>query len=245
MGSGQRLGLSQIVRTHRDIKLAEEFNSEWAIAVLYRPPALVIAWACQYLPVTPTMITAAALVLLPAMALAAALLPPATALAAVAALAVAFMILDCADGTLARITQRTSRFGQYLDTTADLAYRLLFYGAAGWIMEQHPASGPWLSQAGFPLALISAWMMTFARLCRVYAELRFPSPESGRQDKPCIRMDVAGFISGLDGLAPLFALAAWHLQAPAAFLWWIFAYALADLVYTQIAIVQRLRGATP
>ena len=245
MGSGHRLGLSQIIRNHRETKLAEEFSTEWAMAVLYRPPALLIAWACQYLPVTPSMVTAAAVLLFPVMALAAAVLPPAMAMIAVAALACLFMILDCADGTLARITGQTSQLGQYFDTTADLAYRFVFYGAAGWILAQHPAASPWLSKAAFPLALTSAWMMTFARLCRVYAELRFPPPPKREEKKRQPRMDAAGFISGLDGLFPLFALAAWLLQAPATFLWWILAYALADLVYTQAGLFQRLGGTKP
>lgn len=243
MGSGHRLGLSQIIRNHRETKLVEEFSTEWAMAVLYRPPALLIAWACQYLPVTPIMVTVSAVLLLAVMVLAAAVLPPATALIVVAALACLFMILDCADGTLARITGQTSRLGQYLDTTADLAYRFVFYGAAGWILAQHPAASPWLSEAALPLALTAAWIMTFARLCRVYAELRFPPPAKPEEKKPQPRMDLAGFISGLDGLFPLFALAAWVMAAPAAFLWWILAYALADVIYTQIAIVKRLRGA--
>jgi len=243
VGSGHRLGLSQIIRNHRETKLAEEFSTEWAMAVLYRPPALLIAWACQYLPVTPVMVTIAAALLLPLMVLAAAFLPPAMALIVVAALACLFMILDCADGTLARITGQTSQLGQYLDTMADLAYRIVFYGAAGYVLARHPAASPWLSAAALPLALIAAWLMTFARLCRVYAELRFPPPGKHEEEKPQPRMDLAGFISGLDGLFPLFALAAWVMAAPAAFLWWILAYALADAIYTQIAIVKRLRGA--
>ncbi|MFM8747545.1 MAG: CDP-alcohol phosphatidyltransferase family protein [Aestuariivirga sp.] len=244
MLSGHRLGLSQIIRNHRETKLAEEFSTEWAVAVLYRPPALLIAWACQYLPVTPIMVTAAAGLLLPLMVLAAAWMPPGAALAVVTALACLFMILDCADGTLARITGQTSRLGQYLDAATDLAYRVVSYGAAGYILARHPAASPWFSTAALPLALIAAWIMTFARLCRVYAELRFPPSAQREEERPQPRMDLAGFVSGLDGLFPLFVLAAWVLAAPAALLWWIFAYALADVVYTQIAIIQRLRGAS-
>lgn len=239
---GLRLGLAQIIRNHRDTKLAEELSTEWAMAVLYRPPALLIAWACQYLPVTPTMITVCGILLLPLMALAAALLTPGVALAVVAGLAMLFMILDCADGTLARITGQTSRLGQYLDTTADLAYRAVFYGAAGYVLARHPEAGPWLAGAALPLALAAAWLMLFARLCRVYAELRFPPP-TPIVESPPPGMGIAGFVSGLDGLFPLLALAAWLANMPAAFLWWILAYGIADAVYTQAAILRRLRGA--
>lgn len=243
---GQKLSLRQVIADHRAVKFREEFATEWAVALLYRPAALLIAWLLQGSRVTPAGLTLAGFLCLPAMAAAAAVMPPGTAILPVVALAVVFMILDCADGTLARITRRTSLPGQYADFASDLCYRVVFYGATGWVMQAHPVlAGSWLATLGFPLALAAAWMMTFARLCRVYAELRFPEPRHSRPDTSSAMAGLAGFVSGLDGLAPLLAAAAWVSGAPAAFLAWIFCYALLDLAHTQSGIIAKLRQARP
>ena len=242
MTKRQKLTLAQVLADHRAVKLREEFTTEWAISVLYRPPALVLAWALQGTPVGPTMITLAGLLTLPMMVLAAALLPANTAILYLIALAAVFMILDCADGTLARITGRSTSLGQYADFASDVCYRIVFYGAAGWVLTRHPAlAGHWLSVAGFPLALFSAWMMTFARLCRVYAELRFPRISAEPPRKTSAFGAVAGFISGLDGLVPLVAAGAWQFAAPQSFFLWVFCYAALDVANTQFSIITDLR----
>lgn len=243
MSSPRQYSLAQIFADHRALKLREEFSTEWAVAVLYRPMALVLTWALQHTPVTPTMITATGLCLFPAMVAAAALLPPGAALGVVVILACAFMILDCADGPLARLRNEASMAGQYADFAADIFYRFVFYGTAGWILAQHPGLSPaWLAGGGLALALGSAWMMTFARLCRVYAELRFPEPGPPPPPPPSVASAVEGFVSGLDGLIPLIAAGAWVLDIPGAFYGWIFAYGAADLVNTQAGIIRRLRS---
>ena len=152
--NGLRVSLSRIIADHRTLKLQEEFSTEWAVAILYRPVALVVAWALQGTPVTPLMVTLAGLLCLPAMALAALLMAPAAAMSCVVALALVFMVLDCADGSLARITNRTSSLGQYADAATDICYRVVFYGAAGWVLARHPAAaGSWVAAGGFALLL--------------------------------------------------------------------------------------------
>lgn len=242
MKSGHVQSLAEVFRDHHAAKFREEFATEWAAALLWRPPALVMAWALQATPVTPNMLTLAAFCCLPLMAIAAALLAPGAALAAAAVLAILFMILDCADGTLARITGRTSRLGQYADTAGDLCYRVVFYGSAGLALAQHPAlGGSWLAGGGLPLALFSAWMMTFARLCRIYVELRFPAAHGDALDTGPSRLGLlANAVSGFDGLMPLAAAAAWLLAMPQAFFVWILLFALLDLGYTQWTIFASL-----
>lgn len=241
--TSRNLSLREVVADYRAAKFREEFGSEWAAALIYRPPALVIAWALQSAPVTPTMVTVAGLLCLPPMALAAGLLAPAQGLALIVALAIAFMVLDCADGTLARITARSSSLGQFADFAGDICYRLVFYGSIGWVMGHHPAlAGSWLTTGGLPVALVAAWMMSFARLCRTYVELRFPPPGGKTAPPAPSTMDrIAGFVSGLDGLMPLFAAAGWLLDAPALFFAWLVLFAALDLGDTLVTIIGDLR----
>ncbi|WP_421693111.1 CDP-alcohol phosphatidyltransferase family protein [Aestuariivirga sp.] len=242
MSSHNKQSLGQIFADHGALKLREEFATEWAVAIFYRPVALVLTWMLQHTSVTPIMVTLAGLAALVGMSVAAAFLAPQAAITAVVVLACAFMILDCADGPLARLRNEAGGLGQYADFAADICYRLVFYGAAGWVLAQHPSiAPPWLAAAGFPIALGSAWMMTFARLCRVYAELRFPAPPS--QEPRCLSLlgVIEGFISGLDGMVPFIAAAAWISGHPQAFFIWVFLYGILDVINTQAGIIGRLR----
>lgn len=241
MQQRRHLKLGEIVAEYRSGKLGEELAGEWAAALVFRPPALVLAWALQATPVSPTMVTLAGLLTLPLMVLAAALLAPGPAMALIVGLACLFMILDCADGTLARIAGKTSKLGHYADFAADICYRLVFYAAAGAVLARHPtAAGGWLAAGGLAMALVSAWLMCFARLCRVYAELRLPLPAPEAEGSRSGWL--VCFVSGLDGLAPLLAAAAWATGLPQAFLVWILLYALLDLGHTQFGIIARLRA---
>jgi phosphatidylglycerophosphate synthase len=64
-------------------------------------------------------------------------------------------LLDNADGQLARLTGRTSAFGRYLDSEADLLVNAALFAALGWSAGQ-----PVLALAGF-LALTSVLSLNF------------------------------------------------------------------------------------
>jgi archaetidylinositol phosphate synthase len=64
-------------------------------------------------------------------------------------------LLDNADGQLARLTQRTSAFGRYLDSEVDLLVNAVLFAALGWTTG-HAA----LALAGF-LALTSVLSLNF------------------------------------------------------------------------------------
>ena len=242
MNTGNKQSLRRIFADHNALKLREEFATEWAVAVFYRPIALVLVWALQHTPVTPLMVTLSGLAFLLGMVAAAAVLAPAAAIIAVVVLACAFMIFDCTDGALARLRNQAGGLGQYADFAADICYRFVFYGAAGWALAQNPHLGPgWLVAAAFPLALGSAWMMTFARLCRVYAELRFPAPPPPHRKRFTAISVIEGFVSGLDGLIPFIAAAAWAVGWPQFFFIWVLLFGLADLINTQAGLIGRLR----
>ena len=75
-------------------------------------------------------------------------------------LAAAFLVqlktlLDNADGQLARLTDRTSAFGRYLDSEVDLLVNAALFGALAWTTGR-----PTLALAGF-LALTSVLSLNF------------------------------------------------------------------------------------
>jgi len=81
-------------------------------------------------------------------------------------------LLDNADGQLARLTERTSVFGRYLDSEVDLLVNAALFAALGWA-----AGRPALALAGF-LALTSVLSLNFnaERLSR--AAVAEPEAES-------------------------------------------------------------------
>lgn len=67
-------------------------------------------------------------------------------------------VLDGVDGKLARVTHRTSRFGDRLDHTLDVAFEFSWYVALGWSLD--PVIGP-------PRGLVLAACLVFVMLaCR-------------------------------------------------------------------------------
>jgi phosphatidylglycerophosphate synthase len=82
-------------------------------------------------------------------------------------------LLDNADGQLARLTDRTTAFGRYLDSEVDLLVNAALFGALAWRTAQ-----PALALAGF-LALMSVLSLNFnaERLSRGDSVQPEPEPE--------------------------------------------------------------------
>jgi phosphatidylglycerophosphate synthase len=202
--------LKAIFRRYRSDKLADELSGEWAVVLLYRGPALLIAAALLHTPVSANAVTIFGITLLPLMALFAYF----QSLPGVLAVCVAFLVLDCVDGTLARERGRMSERGAYLDFTGDILYRLVAYGALGHLL------------GGIVWCIVAAWLMVFARLCRQYA----PGPQGGKPNY------LVSFFSGLDGLLPLLAplLGGWLAC-------WLVIYGLLDAMETNRSILKRLK----
>lgn len=215
-----RVPFSAIVADYREHKLTEELHTDWGSLVFYRMPAFVLAWALVPLGIHPNSLTTAGLLVLPLMAIAAWMLPAGTAFVVVTILALAFNVLDCADGPLARATGQSSLSGRYMDASADLAYRAVAYGCYGLIADHVSPN------AVFPLVAVGLCcgiLATYARVNRLYAAKLMPerpTAETGARSA----FDVAfSFLSGLDTLLPLIALIAWAADAlPLAMLWFLF-----------------------
>jgi archaetidylinositol phosphate synthase len=84
-------------------------------------------------------------------------------------------LLDNADGQLARLTDRTSAFGRYLDSEFDLLVNVALFAALGWTTGR-----PMLALAGF-IALTSVLSLNFnvERLSREGSGESETQPEDG------------------------------------------------------------------
>ena len=228
-----------IVADYRDRKLKEELATDWGSVVFYRMPAFVIAWALAPLGATPNQLTVTGLLLVPLIALAAWFLEPGTAVVAVTLMALAFNVLDCADGPLARATGKSSLAGRYLDFAADIIYRIVAYASFGLIADHAwpGAAFPWVA-----VGLCCGVLVTYARVNRIYAAGLFPAT-SGEGKPPAGRsaFDIAfSFLSGLDTLLPLIAFLAWEAGVLREAMVWFLLFTLGDAV---VEVVENVRKA--
>jgi phosphatidylglycerophosphate synthase len=118
---------------------------------VYRPLAQLVVLAVAPLRVPPPLVASAS----GAAGLAAAVELARGQLLAAALLAQLKIVLDNADGQLARLTGRTSAFGRYLDSELDLVVDAALFAALGWTSGR-----PLLALAGF-LALTAVLSANF------------------------------------------------------------------------------------
>lgn len=233
------VAFSAIVADYRETKLKEELETDWGSVVFYRVPGFAVAWSMARLGATPNQLTLAGMVLIPSMALAAWFLPPQQAVPVVTVLALAFNVLDCADGPLARALNRSSLSGRYMDAAADIFYRNTAYACYGVIADRiwPGAAFPWLA-----VGLCCAVLVTYARVNRLYGEKLFPkSTETGRPRRRNA-FDVAfSILSGFDTLLPVIAFVAWEGGMLWAALVWFLLYTLGDAVVEVTGNYQKAR----
>lgn len=197
----------------------DEMRTSWAIALLYRVPSLPLVWLAVRVGLGPTTVTLAALALALTMPLQALVLAPGYAGLTLAFSGVLFQILDCADGTLARVTGQASRRGADLDFLTDMAQWALLYLAIG-ILADRTLGGGWGWTA---VAAGAAWLRLFARLVRdtlTDDRLQSHTRPVHLRELPVI------FVTGLSGLIPFLALAGSALWLS---VWFLLVYAMLDL----------------
>lgn len=220
LGERQFPRLNDIVAEYRDNKLDEELRGNWAIALLNRAPSFVVVWLLARLGASPLGVSLAAAFLALSLPLLALFLPIRLAGVAVFVAAYIFQVLDCADGALARITNRSSDFGARIDFLIDMAQWGLLYLSIGLLADRH-LDGLWGWTA---LAAAAAWLRLFARL------LRDASGPQGDNPAAPPRLSAGGvaaaFFAGLSGLIPFLALAGLWLGAAVVFL---ICYSLLDV----------------
>ncbi|MDK9696949.1 MAG: CDP-alcohol phosphatidyltransferase family protein [Siculibacillus sp.] len=214
----------------------EEARGDWAYVVFYRPFAAVLAWGLAHTSATPMAVTLAGGLSIPVMLALAFLLPGETAVPLIGLAGWVGGLLDCADGDLARLTGRTSWLGRYVDFQVDMVRWAVLFVAVGIAADRADAGGAW-----FAVAAVAAWTRLFARAARDYrfgTLGRDPKP-SGPAGPVSAAKQAERFVTGLDGLLPIFlglgwmaGLGGWVLMLP-------LGLGVLDAVATQIANLKR------
>jgi len=217
------LSLAAFANDFKSDAYREELRGNWASAVLYRAPAVVLAWLCARLGLRPIVVTLMALLvalLLPVLAFA---LPISTAPVWVFLGGAIYQILDCVDGTLARTTGQMSRRGADLDFIIDMAQWGLLYLSIGFLADRSIGTGwEWTL-----LGVCAAWARLMARVIRD----RVGDPQSNETPRPLRPIQLpALFLAGISGLIPFLALSGS----------WIGAAVIALLIYGLLDIAEGL-----
>lgn len=237
-----RYSMADVRASYDAEKAREEWYGDWMSAAVYRPLSFVLTVPLLNLSVSASQVTLAGM----AMALAlpvVALCAGAYAHLGVGLLAIGFVILDCVDGNIARVTKTASKSGHYLDFFTDIVFRVTLYAAIGILADREVAGV--LSGQGLVLGLLAALLAIVARLSRVFTRQLSPGDvfDAGVGEaapKGLIDGFLLPVLSGLDRLLPLLVLAANWWGGLGWVLLWLVAYSAADLAYTQYAVFRRL-----
>lgn len=203
----------------RSAAAADEWRGNWAMALLYRRAGVALAWALAGRVAAPSVVTGFALLVALTLPLLALALPLAAAPWAVCAAAVLFQILDCTDGTLARVTNAASKRGGDLDFLVDMAQWAMLYLAIGILADRVAETGAFWTAIGAG----AAWARLMARVVRD----RLKEPEApASAAPPSFAVRISRVLGGISGLLPFLALAGAYLPWAVSFL---LIYALLDI----------------
>ncbi len=214
-------------------RLRNDFYEYWSMAVLYRIPSLPLVWVFLRIGVTPVQVSLAALVLALSLPVQAVLWPLAFAPFAVFFCAVLCELMDCADGTLARLTGRASTAGRDLDFVVDMTHWGLLYAALGLIADRMAGGGfGWTA-----LAMTAAWARLLARVVRDRLNGGGIEETLAKPPKGAVEFALVA-LAGMSGLIPFFALLGPWLPYAIVFL---LIYGVSDVLEGAVPLVARLR----
>lgn len=204
-GSMKTPGLGAFVGEYKANKLAEELRGNWANVVFHRAPAFLLAWMLARIGVSPlgaTLLSLPVALALPILALA---LPLKAAVVWVFIAGFLFQVLDCADGSLARVTGRVTYLGGRIDFLVDMAQWGLLYLSIGMLADRTLESeGFWTA-----LAAAAAWLRLYARTVRdAFEDSTGADTENPAAPALSPSALAIAFVSGLSGLVPFLAFAA-------------------------------------
>ncbi|MDF0594743.1 CDP-alcohol phosphatidyltransferase family protein [Psychromarinibacter halotolerans] len=229
MTAQEKPSFGRIAADLRQPWFREELRTAWSIALLYRVPSLPVVWIFARLGLSPVGVSFLALAVALAMPLLAWGLPLAHAPWAVALAGALFQVLDCADGTLARVTGRTSKTGGDLDFLVDMTQWGLLYLAIGLLADRVLGADGWAT-----LAAMAGWVRLLARVIRD----RLQGPEDGVPG-PLTPADwLPMLIGGISGLIPILALTGDYLGWA---VWALMIYSLLDVAEGLLPLARDLR----
>jgi phosphatidylglycerophosphate synthase len=236
-----RYTLADVRASYTEEKRREEWHGDWMSALLYRPISFWLTPLLLNLKISASQVTSFALLIslaLPFIAWKAG----ACAHTTVAILAIAFVILDCVDGNIARVTKTASKSGHYLDFLTDLIFRVGLYAAVGILADREADSLAWMDRQAFAFGLLAALIMIVGRLSRVFTRQLSPGDVYGTTEasKGFIDGFLLPALSGMDRLLPLLVLGAEWWGGLRWVILWLLAYSTADFLYTQYAVFRRL-----
>jgi phosphatidylglycerophosphate synthase len=236
-----RYTLGDISRSLPPEKAREERYGEWAVALLYRPVANLLALPLLRLSIRASQITVTGLVLGLSLPFVAVRMTD-DSFIAIGTIGVLIAILDCVDGTIARVTGTASTRGHYLDAMTDIVARACLYAAVGIMVDRQIDAPAWLHGFGLLYCLGAALLYFAVRLSRLFGE------RLDTRSKEQAALDRAGFIakwvfplfSGLDWLLPIAVLIAGFFDALGWIVLWLVFYSALDFLYTQATVLKRL-----
>ena len=215
-------------------RLRNDFYEYWSMALLYRMPSLPLVWVSVRIGVSPVQVTLAGLLLALSLPLQAAVWPLAVAPFAVCFSAALCQVMDCADGTLARLTGRASLTGRDLDFIVDMTQWGLLYVALGLIADRLAGGGfGWTA-----LSMTAAWARLLARVVRDRLSAGGIDDETPAKPPKGAVEFVLVALAGMSGLIPFFALLGpWITWA----ILFLLIYGVLDVLEGAVPLVARLR----
>ena len=171
----RRYRLADVRASYTPAKRQDELENEFAYFLIYRPLSMWLTPPLLAVGVSASQVTALSLLLALAMPFAAAYAgTPAYAL--LGGLVIAFHVLDCVDGNIARTSGRTSAPGALFDGFTDHVFWVLYFWALGILVAQ-TSPGFW-AEHGLHVALgLILLVMLHRELRDAYA--RFYGQEIG------------------------------------------------------------------
>ncbi len=168
---GQRpIRVAEVRDSYGADKRWEEFSGELPALLLFRPLSFLVTplfARAGFSPSGVSWLSGALSLALPC----AAVLGGAQAHWLVFAAGFGCQLLDCVDGNLARVTQRTSARGQLLDLVLGQLYWILVLLSLGLLVERR--GGGVFGGFALEVALALPWLVLLSRISRNYAELHF------------------------------------------------------------------------
>jgi phosphatidylglycerophosphate synthase len=241
MAKGRRYTVADVRATYSLAKAREEWFGDWASALIYRPLSIFVTPLFLAAGFSARMVTLLSLAIGLALPLIARFGGPMGGFW-VAGLATVWVVLDCVDGNIARVTKSDSKSGHYFDFVTDVVFRGSFYAAIG-LLADASAGG---SFARLALCLLSCYVAMAARFCRLFHARHSGVDvyeEGVTQDRPRTVMQMLfSFLSGIDRILPLMVLASTLAGRFDAVVGFLVIYSGLDFLYSQISIARQLGG---
>ena len=233
--------LAEVKQSYDPENARSEKYDSWPVYWVFRPLSFPIAQVCLNLGISAKGVTLLSLIVVLSLPVYVLMDWP-SAHIYIAAAATGFMVMDCVDGNMARVSGTANPQGRYLDFLVDTVFRLCLYGAIGLLAMD----GETTDSIGYILALAicAAWLVTASRLLRDYAASLMETAESKIFPEVSHNQRFLDycffFFSGVDFLTPLLVFVFAYFSLLPVLVFWLLAYAVIEFCYTQFLVWQKL-----